>query len=51
MADITNEQHVNTTVQRLRDIDFDFPFDATMIEQFISDNSNSPSLFYYLQSV
>lgn len=42
MADITNEQHVNTAVQRLRDIDFDFPFDATMIEQLISDNSNSP---------
>ncbi|MCU5380109.1 spore germination protein [Bacillus cereus] len=42
MADITNEQHVNTAMQRLRDIDFDYPFDATMIEQFISDNSNSP---------
>ncbi|MED1055583.1 spore germination protein [Bacillus mycoides] len=39
---ITNEQHVNTAMQRLQDIDFDVPFDATMIEQFISDNSNSP---------
>ncbi|MEY8350062.1 spore germination protein [Bacillus cereus] len=39
---ITNEQHINTTTQRLEDIDFDVPFDATMIEQFISDNSNSP---------
>lgn len=29
-------------MQRLQDIDFDVPFDATMIEQFISDNSNSP---------
>ena len=35
-------QHVNTAMQRLQDIDFDVPFDATMIEQFISDNSNSP---------
>ena len=39
---ITNEQHINTATQRLQDIDFDYPFDATMIEQFISDNSNSP---------
>lgn len=39
---ITNEQHINTAMQRLQDIDFDYPFDATMIEQFISDNSNSP---------
>ncbi|WP_459501043.1 spore germination protein [Bacillus sp. C1] len=39
---ITNEQFINTTTQRLKDIDFDVPFDATMIEQFISDNSNSP---------
>lgn len=42
IEDITNEQHVNTAMQRLQDIDFDVPFDATMIEQFISDNSNSP---------
>ncbi|MDR4458793.1 spore germination protein, partial [Bacillus tropicus] len=33
---------INTAIQRLEDIDFDVPFDATMIEQFISDNSNSP---------
>lgn len=39
---ITSEQHINTTTQRLQGIDFDVPFDATMIEQFISDNSNSP---------
>ncbi|MEB8775758.1 spore germination protein, partial [Bacillus cereus] len=39
---ITNEQFVNTAIQRLEDIDFDVPFDSTMIEQFISDNSNSP---------
>ncbi|PDY49473.1 spore germination protein, partial [Bacillus cereus] len=39
---ITNEQHINTAMQRLQDVDFDVPFDATMIEQFISDNSNSP---------
>ncbi|KAB2159051.1 spore germination protein, partial [Cronobacter sakazakii] len=39
---ITNEQFINTAIQRLEDIDFDVPFDATMIEQFISDNSNSP---------
>lgn len=39
---ITNDQHVNTAMQRLQGIDFDVPFDATMIEQFISDNSNSP---------
>ncbi|MGG0240792.1 spore germination protein [Bacillus rhizoplanae] len=38
---ITNKQHVNTVMQRLQDIDFDIPFDATMIEQLISDNSNS----------
>ncbi|WP_371411659.1 spore germination protein [Bacillus pseudomycoides] len=39
---LTNEQHINTATQRLQDIDFDVPFDATMIEQFLSDNSNSP---------
>ena len=39
---VTNEQFINTAIQRLEDIDFDVPFDATMIEQFISDNSNSP---------
>ena len=48
---ITNEQHINTAMQRLQDIDFDYPFDATLVEQLISDNSNSPFLFYYLQSV
>lgn len=42
MEEITNEQHINTALQRLQDIDFDVPFDATMVEQFISDNSNSP---------
>ncbi|MGR6001594.1 spore germination protein [Bacillus cereus] len=42
MEGITNEQFVNTAIQRLEDIDFDVPFDSTMIEQFISDNSNSP---------
>ena len=39
---VTNEQFINTAIQRLEDIDFDVPFDSTMIEQFISDNSNSP---------
>ena len=39
---ITNKQHIHTAIQRLEGIDFDVPFDATMIEQFISDNSNSP---------
>ena len=29
-------------MQRLQDIDFDYPFDATLVEQLISDNSNSP---------
>ncbi|PGZ95285.1 spore germination protein [Bacillus pseudomycoides] len=38
---ITNKQHVNTVMQRLQDVDFDVPFDATMVEQLISDNSNS----------
>ncbi|MCP1122467.1 spore germination protein [Bacillus sp. 3103sda1] len=38
---ITNKQHVNTVMQRLQDIDFDVPFDATLVEQLISDNSNS----------
>ena len=47
---ITNEQFINTAIQRLEDIDFDVPFDSTMIEQFISDNSNSPFQFYYLQN-
>ncbi|MCI0767328.1 spore germination protein [Bacillus sp. TL12] len=39
---ITNKQHINTAIQRLQDVDYDVPFDATIIEQLVSDNSNSP---------
>jgi spore germination protein KA len=39
---ITNEQHVNTVIQRLQNIDFDIVFDSSQLHQMISDNSNTP---------
>ncbi|GGI15579.1 spore germination protein [Gottfriedia solisilvae] len=42
LQDITNEQYIQTIRQRLQDIDFDVIFDATFIEQLISDNTNTP---------
>lgn len=38
---IVNPQHVNTVRQRLSDFDFDVIFDSALIDQIISDNSNS----------
>ncbi|WP_088013966.1 spore germination protein [Gottfriedia acidiceleris] len=39
---ITNPEYVQTVRQRLKDIDFDVVFDNSLIDQIISDNSNSP---------
>jgi len=39
---ITNIEHVNTARQRLQDVDFDVIFDSSVLDQLISDNSNSP---------
>ncbi|QPA31828.1 spore germination protein [Thermaerobacillus caldiproteolyticus] len=39
---ITNEQTVQTVVQRLNDIEFDIVFDNSLLDQMISDNSSSP---------
>lgn len=39
---ITNPEHVNTVRQRLLDLDFDVVFDTSVLEQLITDNSNSP---------
>ncbi|WP_082615140.1 spore germination protein [Paenibacillus sp. Soil787] len=39
---ITNPQHVNTARQRLMDLDFDVVFETSLLEQLITDNSNSP---------
>lgn len=45
LENITNEQHINTVTERLENLDIDIPFDTTMLEQLISDNSNSPFPF------
>lgn len=42
LEDVTNEQHINTVTERLGNLDIDVPFDTTMLEQLVSDNSNSP---------
>ncbi|RAP75784.1 spore germination protein [Paenibacillus montanisoli] len=39
---IANHQHVNTARQRLSDLDFDVVFETSLLEQLITDNSNSP---------
>ncbi|AZN41314.1 spore germination protein [Paenibacillus albus] len=39
---LTNPQHVNTARQRLLDLDFDVVFETSLLEQLITDNSNSP---------
>lgn len=39
---ITNPQYIDTVKQRLNNIDFDVVFDSSIIEQIISDNSNTP---------
>ncbi|ROV64219.1 spore germination protein, partial [Streptomyces globisporus] len=39
---VTSEQHVQTMVQRLQNIDFDVVFDSSQLHQFISDNSLTP---------
>ncbi|REE88964.1 GerA spore germination protein [Paenibacillus taihuensis] len=42
MEDVTNPQHINTARQRLLDLDFDVVFETALLEQLITDNSNSP---------
>lgn len=42
LENVTNPQHVDTMTQRLESLDFDVIFDSTMLEQLISDNSNTP---------
>jgi len=42
LQDITNDQYIQTIRQRMQDIDFDVIFDASFIEQLISDNTNTP---------
>ncbi|WEG13223.1 spore germination protein [Pullulanibacillus sp. KACC 23026] len=39
---IANKENVNTVIQRLKDIDFDFIADSSFLTQMISDNSNTP---------
>lgn len=41
LEDITNEQYIETCVQRIGDIKFDTVTDITIIQQIIEDNSNS----------
>ncbi|MCR8630248.1 spore germination protein [Paenibacillus radicis (ex Xue et al. 2023)] len=38
---ITNEQYVNTCIQRIEDVEFDMIPDITLLQQMIEDNSNS----------
>lgn len=42
MEGVTNIQHVNTVRQRLSDLDYDVLFETSLLEQLITDNSNSP---------
>ncbi|MCM3628348.1 spore germination protein [Paenibacillus glycanilyticus] len=42
MDGITNPQYVNTVRQRLVDLDFDVVFESSLLEQLITDHSNSP---------
>jgi spore germination protein KA len=39
---ITNKQTIETVLQRLENIHFDLIFDNSLIDQMLSDNSNSP---------
>ncbi|TCM90678.1 GerA spore germination protein [Paenibacillus sp. BK033] len=39
---ITNPEYINTARQRLSDLDFDIVFESSLLEQLITDNSNSP---------
>ncbi|WP_195575603.1 spore germination protein [Paenibacillus sp. 1001270B_150601_E10] len=39
---VTNPDYVNTAMQRLNDFDMDVVFDSSLVDQIISDNSNSP---------
>ncbi|MBP3967333.1 spore germination protein [Paenibacillus lignilyticus] len=41
IEDITNEQYIQTCLQRIGDIQFDTVTDITIIQQIIEDNSNS----------
>ncbi|MBB3128587.1 hypothetical protein FHS19_003241 [Paenibacillus rhizosphaerae] len=41
MDGVTNDQYVNTCIQRLENIQFDMIPDITVIQQLIEDNSNS----------
>jgi hypothetical protein len=43
---ITNEHHVKTVKQRLNDLDFDIVWDTSVLDQIISDNSNTPFPLY-----
>lgn len=38
---ITNEQYLNTCIQRIEDVQFDQVTDNTLLQQMIEDNSNS----------
>ncbi len=42
IEEITNKEHVNTARQRLQEVDADVVFDSSILDQLISDNSNSP---------
>lgn len=42
LEDVTNPRHVQTVRQRLSDIDFEVVFDSSLLDQIISDNSNTP---------
>lgn len=42
IEDITNKEHVNTARQRLKEMDLDIVFDSSILDQIISDNSNTP---------
>jgi spore germination protein KA len=39
---VTNEQYIQTVEQRLTDIDYDFVFDSSLLDQIMSDNSLTP---------
>lgn len=38
---VTNEQYLNTLIQRIEDVQFDQVTDSTVLQQMIEDNSNS----------
>lgn len=39
---VTNPQFIQTTEQRLKQIDYDVIWDSSVLDQFISDNSSTP---------